>query len=199
MHFVLTEENTSAVADICARLDGLPLAIELVAARIKMLPPKALLARLQAGEPDSRLDLVSDGARDLPDRHRTLADTIGWSYSLLSSDEQTLFRRLSVFTGGFTLPAAAAICNANSDLSFDLFAGISQLLQKNLVTRETAESGGNEVEPRFAMLETIHAYAYNLLKASGEERKLKILHTEYFLAVAAALPAGSLRSDEALV
>ncbi|MEP6776568.1 MAG: NB-ARC domain-containing protein, partial [Chloroflexota bacterium] len=131
--FTLTEENAPLVEAICARLDGLPLAIELVAARIKMLTVKALLARLQSSQKDSHLDLLSGGARDLPDRHKTLRNAIGWSYSLLSRDEQVLFRRLGVFAGGFTLPAAEAICNADLDINLDVFEGVSQLIHKSLL------------------------------------------------------------------
>jgi predicted ATPase/DNA-binding XRE family transcriptional regulator len=188
-YFALTEENASLVAAICARLDGLPLAIELVAARTKMLPLKALLARLQDTHGQAHLNLLSGGARDLPDRHKTLRDAIGWSHDLLSDDEQRLFRRLGVFLGGFTLAAAEAVCNARSDLEWDAFEGVSLLLNKNLVKRTSIGEEPSTEEARFTMLETIREYALERLDASGEADKLGLLHAEYFLAIASALDA----------
>src|SRR5882724_6096825 len=113
--FKLTEDNAAAVTEICARLDGLPLAIELAAARVKFLPPSDLLARLA-----SRLQLLTSGSRDLPMRQRTLRGAIDWSYDFLNPDEQKLFRRLSVFSGGCTLEAVEAVCNTRSDLGLNL-------------------------------------------------------------------------------
>lgn len=204
MRFALNPEDTPIVEAICARLDGLPLAIELVAARTKMLPLKALLARLKsAAGQSSHLDLLAGGARDLPDRHRTLRDAISWSYSLLSTDEQLLFRRLGVFVGGFTLAAVEAICNANSDLSIDVFDGISNLLHKNLVKRENSPDRESDhfgeplADGRFMLLETIREYALERLgesaasiAESGEGRAadgIRLLHVEYYLAVASAM------------
>ena len=143
--FALTQQNAAAVAAICRRLDGLPLALELVAARLKLLPPTALLARL-----DAALPLLSGGPRDLPERQRTMRDTVAWSHDLLSTDEQRLFRRLSVFAGGFELPAAEAVGGGGSVLE-----GLQALLENSLV-RPDAES--SDAEPRFSMLETIRAY-----------------------------------------
>jgi predicted ATPase/DNA-binding XRE family transcriptional regulator len=188
--FSLTEENAPTIAAICARLDGLPLAIELVAARTKMLPLNSILTRLQESHNQSHLNLLAGGARDLPDRHRTLRDAIGWSYNLLSSEEQVLFRRLGVFRGGFSLASAESICNAREDRNLDLFEGVSQLLQKSLLKREAIPGGGPEKEARFTMLEMIRDYAVERLRESGEEERLRLLHAEYLMALATALIPG---------
>jgi predicted ATPase len=148
--FEITSENAPAVAEICARLDGLPLAIELAAARIKLLPPSAILARLS-----NRLKLLTGGARDLPERQRTLRGTIEWSHTLLEEGEKTLFARMAVFLGGRTLEAVEAVCDAEGDLPMDAFDGVSSLVDKSLLRQEE----GPEGEPRFVMLETIHEYA----------------------------------------
>jgi predicted ATPase len=155
--FQLTAANASAIVAICAQLDGLPLAIELAAARVKLLPPEALLARL-----DQRLRILTGGARDLPERQQTLRGAIAWSYDLLSAAEQRLFTRLAVFVGGWTLEAAESVCDATGDLGVDVLDGLSSLLDKSLV-RQTAD---HEV-PRFAMLETIRAYALEQLGERG--------------------------------
>ena len=147
-HFRLTEQNAAAVAAICVRLDGLPLAIELAAARIKLLPPEALLARLE-----QRLAVLTDGARDLPPRHRTLRAAIAWSYELLDAGEQRLFRRLGVFVGGCTLEAAEAVL-ADDHLGGDdltpsipasaVLDGLTSLIDKSLLKQEDIRG-----EPRF--------------------------------------------------
>src|SRR5829696_5669449 len=173
--FSVTDENAPAVAEICTRLDGLPLAIELAAARIKLLPPRAMLERL-----GSRLKLVTGGARNLPERQRTLRGTIEWSYTLLEEGERVLFARLAVFSGGRTLEAIEAICDAKGDLPVDTLDGVSSLLDKSLLRQEE----GPEGEPRFVMLETIHEYARERLEASGEAEEVRRLHAEYFLALA---------------
>jgi predicted ATPase len=173
--FSVTDENAPAVAEICARLDGLPLAIELAAVRIKLLPPRAMLERL-----GSRLKLLRGGARDLPERQRTLRGTIEWSHALLEEGERVLFARLAVFSGGRTLEAIEAICDAEGDLPIDALEGVSSLLDKSLLRQED----GPEGEPRFVMLETIHEYARERLKASGEAEEIRRLHAEYFLALA---------------
>ena len=173
--FSVTDENAPAVAEICMRLDGLPLAIELAAARIKLLPPRAMLERL-----GSRLKLVTGGARDLPERQRTLRGTIEWSHTLLEEGERVLFARLAVFSGGRTLEAIEAICDAKGDLPVDTLDGVSSLLDKSLLRQEE----GPEGEPRFVMLETIHEYARERLEASGEAEEVRRLHAEYFLALA---------------
>jgi predicted ATPase/class 3 adenylate cyclase len=173
--FEITSENAPAVAEICARLDGLPLAIELAAARIKLLPPKVLLTRLS-----NRLKLLTGGAKDLPARQRTLRGAIEWSHELLEEGEKTLFARLSVFSGGRTLEAIEAICDAEGDLPVDALEGVSSLLDKSLLLREET----SEEESRFVMLETIHEYAREKLHESGEAAGVSRLHAEYFLAFA---------------
>jgi predicted ATPase/DNA-binding winged helix-turn-helix (wHTH) protein len=158
--FVITADNAPAVQEICSRLDGLPLAIELAAARTKVLSPDAMLDRLK-----SPLQLLTGGALDLPERQQTLRNTIDWSYGLLNEAEQKLFRRLSVFAGGCTLEAAEAVCNTRRDLGIDLFEGLSSLMDKNLVQRMDRV----QTEPRFVMLETIRDYAAECLSASDEQ------------------------------
>jgi predicted ATPase len=167
--FALTHDNASAVAEICRRLDGLPLALELAAARVKLLPPQAILARL-----DDRLKLLTGGARDLPARHQTLRNTLEWSYSLLNEDEKTLYARLGVFVGGFTLEAAEAVCNAEGRL--DIPEGLTSLVNNSLLRQEEALDG----EPRFGMLETIRAYALERLAESGEMEILRAGHAQYY-------------------
>ena len=174
-NFSVTDENAPAVAEICARLDGLPLAIELAAARIKLLPPEAMLKRL-----DSRLKLLSGGARDLPERQRTLRGAIEWSHALLGEGERVLFARLAVFSGGHSLEAIQAVCDARDDLLVDVLDGVSSLLDKSLLRQEE----GPEGDPRFLMLETIHEYARERLRESGEAEELRRLHARYFLTVA---------------
>jgi predicted ATPase/class 3 adenylate cyclase/Tfp pilus assembly protein PilF len=173
--FSITNESAPAVAEICVRLDGLPLAIELAAARIKMLPPRAMLQRL-----GSRLKLLTGGARDLPERQRTLSATIEWSHALLDEGEQLLFGRLAVFSGGRTLEAIEAICDVQGDLGVEAFEGISSLLDKSLLRQEEGPNG----EPRFVMLETVHEFAREKLQQSGEAEEIKRVHAQYFLALA---------------
>jgi predicted ATPase/class 3 adenylate cyclase len=173
--FSLTEENATAVVEICARLDGLPLAIELAAARIKLLPPQVLLDRL-----GNRLKILTGGARNLPERQRTLRNAIEWSYELLDEGEKMLFARLGVFSSGATLEAMEAVCDAEGDLPTDVFDGASSLLDKSLLRQEEASGG----EPRFVMLETIHEFANVKLEGSGEAEAVRRAHAEYFLALA---------------
>ena len=149
--FELTDAIAPIIAEICARLDGLPLAIELAAARIKVLPPAALLSRLER-----RLPLLTGGRRDAPERQRTLRDTIAWSYDLLDPDECQLFRRLGVFVGGWTMEAAEAVANPEGNL--DVLGGLTSLVEMSLVRLDETES-----EPRFRMLETIREYAVDRL------------------------------------
>ncbi|MDQ3874764.1 MAG: NB-ARC domain-containing protein [Actinomycetota bacterium] len=165
--------NRPLVAEICRRLDNLPLAIELAAARIKLLPEKALLDRL-----DQRLRLLTGGARDLDERQRTLRAAIEWSHNLLSEEEQTLFRRLAIFSGGRTLEAIEVVSNSAGEL--DVLEGVASLVDKSLIRQEETEEG----EPRFVMLETIHEYARERLEESGEADELGRRHAEYFLALA---------------
>ena len=173
--FDLNRENASAVTEICARLDGLPLAIELAAARVKVLSPSSMQARLK-----SRLQLLTGGARDRPQRQQTLRAAIDWSYDLLSAAEQKLFRRLSVFVGGCTLEGAEAVCDAKGDLHLDLLDGIASMVDKSLV-QQVEEAKG---ESRFVMLETIREYALEKLKASGEEALTMRAHAAYCLVLA---------------
>jgi predicted ATPase/class 3 adenylate cyclase len=173
--FEVTDKSAPAVAEICVRLDGLPLAIELAAARIKMLPPKAMLQRLS-----SRLKLLTGGARDLPERQRTLRATIEWSFALLDEGEQVLFGRLAVFSGGRTLEAIEAICDAEGDLPVEAFEGISSLVDKSLLRQEDGPDG----EPRFVMLETVHEFAREKLGQSEEAEEIKRTHAEFFLDLA---------------
>jgi predicted ATPase/class 3 adenylate cyclase len=171
--FEVTNQSAPAVAEICARLDGLPLAIELAAARTKLLPPQALLSRLS-----NRLKLLKGGARNLPARQQTLRATISWSYNLLNEEEKTLFWRLSVFSGGSTLEAIGEICEPEGDI--DVLEGVDSLLEKSLLRQEEGVGG----EPRFVMLETVHEYAREKLEESEETQEVKRGHAEYFLALA---------------
>ena len=170
--FELTPAQAPAVATICARLDGLPLAIELAAARVKLMAPVALLARL-----DRRMALLSEGARDLPERQRTLRNAIAWSHDLLDARERQLFRRLAVFAGGWTLEAAEAVCGASDEPASAVMNGLSSLIDKSLVAQEDDARG----EPRFRMLETIREYGIERLEESGEAETLRRLHTGYYL------------------
>jgi predicted ATPase/DNA-binding CsgD family transcriptional regulator len=171
--FELKQENALEVAQICVRLDGLPLAIELSAARIKLLTPQALLARLS-----SRLDALTGGARNLPARQQTLRNTIEWSYNLLDEGEKTLFARLAVFQGGCSLEAIEAVCGA--DLPMDGFDGLASLVDKSLVQQKATTDG----EPRFVLLEMIREYAWERLEASGEAEALRKRHALYVVELA---------------
>jgi predicted ATPase/DNA-binding CsgD family transcriptional regulator len=171
--FRITGENAPAVAEICVRLDGLPLAIELAAARSKLHMPEMIRERLE-----SRLGTLSVGARNVPTRMRTLRDTLDWSYDLLENDEKALFTRLAVFQGGRTVESAEDVCGPG--LSIDILDGLESLLNKNLLFQEQKQAG----EPRFYMLETVHEYAHEKLDQSGEVEDLHMRHTEYFLALA---------------
>jgi predicted ATPase/class 3 adenylate cyclase len=175
--FAVTNDNAPAVAEICHRLEGLPLAIELAAARVKLFPPAALLARLA-----NRLTFLTGGARDLPERQQTIRNTIDWSYQLLDDAEKTLFARLGVFVGGCTIEAAEAVCSAAGDLPIDVMEGIAALMDKSLLRQEE----GVDDEPRFVMLETIREYALERLEQSGEAEAVRRRHTEYYLALAEA-------------
>jgi predicted ATPase/DNA-binding winged helix-turn-helix (wHTH) protein len=173
--FSVTQENAKVLEEICSRLDGLPLAIELAAARTRMLPPRAILDRLERP-----LELLTGGALDLPERQQTLHKAIDWSYGLLKPAEQTLFRRLSVFSGGCTFEAAEAVCDTRRDLGMDLFEGLSSLVDQNLLQRVDRA----QAEPRFAMLETIRQFAVELLAASGEQAATRRSHAAYCLVLA---------------
>ena len=189
LDFTLTSENATTIVQICQRLDGLPLALELAAARLSLLPPAALLQRLE-----QRLPLLTRGARDLPQRQQTLRNTIAWSYDLLSTGEQQLFRRLAVFVGGFTLEAMLAVSLPNaiaissSAQTFEeqgdqgaALEQLAQLLDKSLVQGQQGMTGG---EPRFTMLETIREYAKEQLVSGGEEAAVQERHAHFFLRLA---------------
>ncbi len=169
--FQLTPENAPAVVEICQRVDGLPLAIELAAARVKLLAPQVLLTRL-----GSRLPLLTGGTRDLPTRQQTLRATLDWSYHLLSPAEQTLFVRLAVFAGGCTVEAVEAVCTPAGDVPLELLNGLQSLIEKSLLQHAAALGDA----PRFTMLETIHEYARERLDASGEAEVLRQRHAVYY-------------------
>ena len=177
--FALTDENAATVAQICQGLDGLPLAIELAAARMTVLSPQALLARL-----GRRLALLTEGAQDVPERLRTMRAGIAWSYDLLAPAEQSLFRRLAVFAGGFGLAAAEFVCPGERPSALDTVAA---LVDQSLVQRITPDG----VEPRFAMLETIGEFAMERLVDSGEETDARRRHAAYFRQLADQRRAGT--------
>jgi predicted ATPase/class 3 adenylate cyclase len=180
--FELTDENRGAVAEICARLEGLPLAIELAAPRVRTLTPAALLRRL-----DRRLALLTGGPQDLDERQRTLRGTIEWSYDLLTPGEQTLFTRLGIFVGGGRLDAAEAVCGAEATLD-----ALESLVEKSLL-RQRADSDG---EPRFWMLETIREFALERLESSSEAESLRQSHAGWFAELAECLDIESRTGDQ---
>jgi predicted ATPase/DNA-binding winged helix-turn-helix (wHTH) protein len=173
--FKVDRSNAAVIAQICARVDGLPLAIELAAARVKMLAPAGLLARLE-----SRLELLTTGPRDVPERQQTLRKAIEWSYGLLSGAEQKLLRRVAVFWGGCTLEGAEAVANTQNDLGSDIFDLMSSLVDKSLIQQRQER---NE-DARFRMLETIREYSLERLQESNEEPATKRAHAAYCLVLA---------------
>jgi len=172
--FRITPDTAPAVAEICYRLDGLPLAIELAAARIKLMAPRSMLARLE-----NRLNFLTGGARELPARQQTLRNAIAWSYDLLNENEQTLFRQLSVFVGGCTLDAVEAIFDDHQAYP-SLLDQFGSLLDKSLLR----EVEGLSDEPRFVMLELLREFGLEQLKARGEQETIRHRHAEFFLALA---------------
>lgn len=172
--FAVTAENAAAIAEICARRDGLPMALELAAARIKMLTPAALLARLEG-----RLLTLGGGARDLPERQQTIRNAIDWSHELLSMEDQRLFRRLAVFVDGWSLEAAEAVCDVRQDLDQDIFDGMTSLVEKNLCQQLDRSD-----EPRFTMLQTIREYAREKLDASDDAPIAARAHAAYLMVLA---------------
>ena len=172
--FVLTEGNAFVVAELCARLDGLPLAIELAAARVKVLSPQALLAKME-----HRLAILSRDSRDTPERLRTMRNAIGWSHDLLTPTEQMVFRRLSVFASGSTLEDAEAVVSELQDVDSDLLKGIASLVEKSLLRRVDQADGSS----RYVMLETIREFGLEQLKASGDEDATRRRMTDWCLAL----------------
>ena len=170
--FAVTNANAPAVAGICARLDGLPLAIELAAARAKFFAPTALLARLEQG-----LALLTGGARDLPVRQQTLRGTLAWSYDLLTQEEQQLFRRLSIFVNGCTTEAAEVVCRAAGELEGDVLDGLLSLVDKSLLRQEASAEG----EPRFGMLQLLREFGLEAQALAGETELTRQAHAAYYL------------------
>jgi predicted ATPase/DNA-binding CsgD family transcriptional regulator len=174
-NFALTAENAAAVAEICRRLDGLPLAVELAAARVAHLSPASLLARM-----GRRLPLLSGGPRDAPARQRTLRDAIAWSHDLLNEEDQAFFRRAAVFVGGCTLEAGAAVCCPEDESTGVALQHVASLTAKSLLRHEE----GSEGEPRYAMLETVREFGLERLEASGEAGGTRRGHAAFFLGLA---------------
>jgi predicted ATPase/DNA-binding CsgD family transcriptional regulator len=172
--FAVTDANAPVVATICRRLDGLPLAIELAAARVKILSPSALLTRL-----DHRLPLLTGGGRDLPARQQTMRDAIAWSHDLLTPEDQTFFRRLAIFVGGFTLEAAEAVASG-PNLAIDVLDGVASLVEQSLLRKEDGPGG----DPRYLMLETVREYGLEQLAAAGEVATIQDRHAAWCLTFA---------------
>ncbi|HEX6477945.1 MAG TPA: LuxR C-terminal-related transcriptional regulator [Ktedonobacteraceae bacterium] len=189
--FQVTNANAPAVAEICVRLDGLPLAIELAAARLKLLSPEALLARL--GQP---LHVLTSGPRDVVARQQTLRNTIEWSYQLLDVHEQQLFRRLSVFAGGCRLPAIEALYTSLDGAVESVLDTVASLADKSLLQRMEQQEGQ---EPRFSMLETIREYARERLEALGETEAARRAHAAYFLRLAEEAEQGMVGPQQAVL
>lgn len=187
--FQMTKANAHDITAICARLDGLPLAIELAAARIKLLPPRALLLRLE-----HRLQILTSGRADMPARHQTLRDTIAWSYDLLDEQEQRLFRHLSVFAGGCSLSALEAICATLKDITIPVLDGVTSLLDKSLVLQ--IERGDDE--PRLSLLETMREYGVERMVAHEELACTCNAHAHYYLELAEEADAASYGTDAAI-
>ncbi len=187
--FQMTRANARAIAAICVRLDGLPLAIELAAARVKLLPPHILLTRLE-----HRLQVLTRGAQDVPARQQTLRNMLAWSYDLLDAQEQRLFRRLSVFVGGCTLEAVEAMYTTLDETPANVLDGVASLIDKSLL--QQTEQGAEE--PRLVMLETIREYGLETLEASGEREITRRAHAAYYLALAEEAEPQLLGSQQAV-
>jgi predicted ATPase/DNA-binding CsgD family transcriptional regulator len=179
--FRLDEANAAAVAETCLRLDGLPLAIQLAAARVKLLSPQAMLGRLHRC-----LEVLVGGARDVPTRQQTLRGTLRWSHELLSRSERVLFRRLGVFVGGCSLEATEAVCGIPGEAEGELLETLEALIDKSLLRAEEVLGG----EPRFSMLETVREYAAEQLEASGEDETLRARHAAFFTALGVRAESG---------
>jgi predicted ATPase/DNA-binding SARP family transcriptional activator len=187
--FILTDENAAAVAQICRRLDGIPLALELAAARVKVLSPEQIVARLE-----DCFSLLTGGSRTALPRHQTLRATMDWSYDLLGEPERVLFRRLAVFAGGFTLEAAEAICadaGQNAISSYRILDLLSRLVDKSLVG---VEARGQAV--RYCLLETVREYARERLRQAGEEDWVRSRHLDFFLRLAEEAEPRKVRAGE---
>jgi hypothetical protein len=187
--FALTAGNAAAVAAICRRLDGLPLALELAAARLRVLPPAALLARL-----DAALPLLAGGARDLPERQRTMGDTIAWSYDLLAPAERAFFRKLAVFAGGWTLEAAEALCEGEAIPRAAMVELLAGLVEQSLVIAAIGPGAG---EARYRLLEPVRQYALERLVAHGEEDRARARHATYFCSLAERAGPALFGADQA--
>jgi predicted ATPase/serine/threonine protein kinase len=181
--FALSTENAAAIAEICARLEGLPLAIELAAARVRVLPPRALATRLE-----SPLSILVAGPRDLPDRQRTMRGAIAWSYNLLTPPERDLLRRLSVFVGGFTIEAAEAVCGDDEG------DGLASLVNESLLQQRELPDG----EPRYRMLETVREFGREMLEAAGHAARYRRAHATFFVASSERADAELLGPNDAL-
>ena len=184
--FALTTDNAAAIIGICRRLDGLPLALELAAARLSVFGPDALLARME-----HRLPLLTQGARDLPLRQQTLRNTLAWSYDLLSEREQQVFRHLAVFVGSFSMEAVESVCTDELHDGNEVMERVTELVEKSLL--EPADTGG--AVPRFRMLDTVKEYALEQLAASGEEEVVKRRHADYYLHLAETAERHLLRPE----
>jgi predicted ATPase/class 3 adenylate cyclase/uncharacterized protein HemY len=178
--FLINEESAQAVVKICRHLDGLPLAIELAAARVKLLSPTAMLARLVEANGHLSLQLLTGGAHDLPERQQTVRGTIAWSYDLLSNDLKKLFCRLSVFAGGCTFSTAETVCLQSGDLKIEVLEGIAALVDNNLLRQEEEIAG----EPRVSMMQTIREYGLEQLRKSRVDVETHTAHAKYFAAFA---------------
>ncbi len=186
--FAVTHDTALTIATICHRLDGLPLAIELAATRVRLLSPQAILTRLE-----NRMKLLTGGARDLPPRQQTLRSALEWSYDLLSPAEQRLFQRLAVFSGGRALEAIEAVCNAGGDLGIEALDGVDSLVSQSLIKQVVGDGG----ELRFVMLETIHEYARERLDASGEADPIRERHLDFCLRLAEEAERHAWRATQA--
>jgi predicted ATPase/class 3 adenylate cyclase len=186
--FAITGDTGPAVAGICIRLDGLPLAIELAASRIRLLEPREILARL-----DRHLPTLASGGSNLPTRQRTLQATIDWSYDLLPTPERTLFARLAIFAGGASLDAAESICNPDGELGLDTFDGVAMLVDQSLLRRT-----GDGADSRFGMLETIRAYGRDRLAASGGLDEVAVRHLDFYRDVAELVEPELVGPDQAV-
>jgi tetratricopeptide (TPR) repeat protein len=186
--FAVNSVNAPAIGEICRRLDGLPLGIELAAARTKFMSPQAMVARL-----GSRLDLLASTDRERPSRHQTLRQALAWSYDLLDTDQRSVFRRAGVFVNGFSVEAMEAVCTASGGDTPRVLDSIFLLADHSLIARRDAQDG----EPRFYLLETMREYALELLQRSGEEDEVRGAHAQYFAQMTAQSANALTGNDQA--